>query len=132
MDSGIEPRIALRLAASNQGVDEGFLSNPLIPWNWLFGTSLHFQSRKYAEVGLAQSLDQGNIKLFGAFLHILQDSFSHEGYGFPFGHTFDGTKPDKYCKNSKRDTNMRVMTIRWLQEFERRIGHRYHPILRSR
>jgi len=127
----IDSRIAIRIAAADQKVDDALLSKPENPLNWLFGLSFHFQSRQYAEVGLAQSIDQGDIEQFGKFLHILQDSFAHEGFGFPLGHIRKGDKPDEYCENNKRDTDMRELTILWLKKFEKRIGKLYHPIIRG-
>jgi len=130
--AGIEPRIAVKIASANQGVDESYLSVPENPINWLFGTGFHFQSEGYAITGLSQALDQGSVEQFGKFLHILQDSFAHAGYGFPFGHARKGTRPDDYCAGSARDTEMRDLTNMWLQEFERVLGKGFHPSLMSR
>jgi RHS repeat-associated protein len=128
----IDPRIASMLATADQRVDEAYFMVPENPLNWLFGTIFHFQSREYALVGLTQALDQGDIESFGMFLHILQDSFAHEGYGFPFGHARKGTAPDNYCADSARDTEMRELTVMWLKEFERVVGKGYHPVLTGR
>jgi RHS repeat-associated protein len=130
-EAGIEPRIALRIAAANQRFDDALLTMPELPWNLLFGTPLHFQSTLYSEIGLSQALDQGNIEMFGNFLHMLQDSFSHRGLN-PLSHAVQGSRPDQYCEGSKRDEATKEMTIFWLQEFERRIGKKYHPVIRSR
>lgn len=119
IDAGYDPCEAKQIASADQGVDEGFLTNPLFPFNWLFGTPFHFQSRDYAEKVLEQAIQQKDLEQLGKFLHILQDSYSHKGYGFPFGHAFDGTKPDKYDPLTPRDRNMKNNTRFWLKEFRR-------------
>ena len=108
---------------------------PELPWNLLFGTPLHFQSRLYAEVGLNRALDRGDVERFGFFLHILQDSFSHGGLNPPthaYMSVIESISPDQYCEGSIRDKKMQELTIWWLKEFERTIGKKYHPVIRKR
>jgi len=96
-------------------------------------TALHFMSRKEAELAVEQAIQQGNLKLFGKALHMLQDSYSHAGYrAYPsceikdgklrgkFGHIQDGHDPDKYFESSQRDTQMRNQTKEYLRRFQQR------------
>ena len=141
-EAGIEPRIAQRIATANQGMDEAFLTKPeslrnLLPgllYGIPAGTYLHFQSTIFAEVGLSQALKRGDIEMFGKYLHVLQDSFSHRGLE-PFKHLYlsgRGDSPDQYCEGSSRENMMKGYTIWWLQEFERTRGKKYHPVIRAR
>ena len=136
LKSGIDSRIAVRIAAADQKVDDNIFSNPKYwPINLVLGGKFYFQTREYAYVGLGQALDTGNIEQFGMFLHILQDSYSHEGYYLTLmGHFFDtvvfGKNPDRYMCSSKRDTEMREDTMKWLKLFENKIGRGYHSIIR--
>jgi RHS repeat-associated protein len=136
LKAGIETRIATKIASANQRVDEAIMTGTdsyykLIISTLTFGSSLHFRDRDYAVIGLKQSLEMNDIKMFGKFLHIFQDSFSHAGNSWPLGHASKGTEPDIYCENSKRDTSMRNATMFWLKEFEHRMGAKYHPAIRN-
>jgi RHS repeat-associated protein len=131
LEVGIEPRIALMIAAANQGMDEAFFTMPENPLSWPFGLIFHFQSRSYAQRGLSQCIDLRQIRNFGRFLHILQDSFSHEGID-PITHLLAGDIPDKYSEWNPRDQKMKELTLWWLKEFERTIGRQYHPVIRIR
>jgi len=132
LEVGIEPRIALIIAAANQGVDEAYFTMPESPLSWFsFGLIFHFQSRSYAQRGLSQCIDQSDIRNFGRFLHMLQDSFSHERIG-PITHLRLGDSPDQYSEWSPRDQRMKELTIWWLKEFESTIGKKYHPVIGGR
>jgi RHS repeat-associated protein len=119
---GLNRCFANKISRADQGVDDNFFTTAWGrpgPLAWFFGASFHFQPRSYAQVGLQQAIDSGDAGQFGKFLHIMQDSYSHSGYGFPFGHIFDGTIPDKYNTADSRDWNMRNETLFWLREFNK-------------
>jgi hypothetical protein len=82
------------------------------------GWKLHFQTTNYGQVGLDQCLRRKDIKGFGNFVHIGQDSFSHKGIN-PIEHIFLGHSPDQYSEMNPRDQKMKEFTIWWLQEFKR-------------
>lgn len=112
------------IAAADQGMDEGFFTKPekWIP-NILFGGSFHFKDASYAHVGLMQAENKCDLKEFGKFLHVLQDSYSHEGYNYLLlGHGPDtfmrGIDPDIYDPASARDSDMRDATLMWLKDFK--------------
>jgi len=115
---GIDPDIAWKIAWANQSMDEN-ATQPDSPWGLLtFGWKLHFQSKNYAQVGLNQCLQRKEIRRFGNFLHVLQDSFSHKGIN-PIEHAFLKNSPDQYSEFNPRDQKMKELTIWWLQEFKR-------------
>jgi hypothetical protein len=116
---GIDPDTAWKIAWANQSMDEN-ASQPDWIWGWLtvIGWKSHFQTRDYAQRCLSQSLDLKNTRLFGNFLHILQDSFSHEGLN-PLTHAVWGHAADQYSDYSLRDQKMKELTIWWLEEFKR-------------
>ena len=86
---GIDPDTAWEMAWANQAMDET-ATQPDSAWGWLStGWKMHFQTSKYAQVGLNQCLQRKDVREFGRFLHILQDSFSHKGIN-PIEHAFLG------------------------------------------
>lgn len=123
-DVGLDDKTARLIAEANQGLDEGFFDDPANPLNWLFGNSrLHFLEKNAAEALLGKCEKNGfqDILEFGRMLHAMQDSYSHQGYGFPFGHILDEPwdKTDGYDPYVNiRDWTMRENTRNWLQQFK--------------
>jgi RHS repeat-associated protein len=124
VDANIPPEVAYQIAKADQSVDTNFWTSPLNP---ITGTIFHFQTSKYAAVGLAQSLDSGDIDQLGKFLHIMQDTYSHKGFNAPLGHILSnmGTKysykeTDRYSCINPRDIYMRKETEYWLKRFKER------------
>jgi RHS repeat-associated protein len=124
LDAKLPPEVTYQLAKANQSVDTNFWTSPVNP---ITGTIFHFQTSKYAAVGLEQSLASGDIDQFGKFLHIMQDTFSHKGFSVPIGHLLSnmGTKysykeTDRYSCTNPRDIYMRKETEYWLQRFKER------------
>lgn len=105
---------ALTIARANQDTDEGISS----PYNPLGGTQLHFMPREFAIKGLETTMRRPGrlLKPFGHYLHILQDTYSHEGFKWyihmdkngmiDIGHARAGTAPDYYVPSSLRDMAM--------------------------
>jgi RHS repeat-associated protein len=79
LKAGWSQRGAESIAGANQGVDELTGANPLNPRNF----ALHFGTLADAMVHVDAARSPAEL---GAALHSVQDSFSHEGYGWPFGH----------------------------------------------
>jgi RHS repeat-associated protein len=113
---GMNPNVASTIAQADQGLDTG-VNNPFNP---LGGLGLHFQSRVYAQTGIERAIEKGDPTMFGEFLHMMQDSYSHKGYSWPFGHGLDsllGYGPDTYDECNPRDYQMKDETIYWLTEY---------------
>ena len=123
-DVGLDDKTARMIAEADQGLDEGFFDDPANPLNWLTGnTRLHFLEKNDAENLLGKCGSKGfrDISEFGRMLHAMQDSYSHKGYGFPFGHILDNPwdKTDVYDPYVNiRDWTMRENTRNWLQQFK--------------
>jgi len=121
--AGFSREQAWIIAAADQRLDESYFTKPE-KWfrNIWFGGSFHFKDSCYADVGLMQAENRGDLEEFGKFLHILQDSYSHAGYNYLLlGHGPDtflfGINPDVYDPTSARDADMRDATLMWLKDF---------------
>ena len=121
--AGFSREQAWIIAAADQRLDESYFTKPE-KWfrNIWFGGSFHFKDSCYANVGLMQAENKGDLEEFGKFLHILQDSYSHAGYNYLLlGHGPDtflfGINPDVYDPTSSRDADMRDTTLMWLKDF---------------
>jgi hypothetical protein len=120
LDAGECEKLASAIAESDQGVDDSMWTSPITVPGILSLNAFHFRSRSYASTGLRLAIESGNIKLFGKFLHIFQDTYSHKGYYFPIGHLIDslrGRHPDAYDYNTARDAAMTLNTMFYLHEF---------------
>jgi RHS repeat-associated protein len=86
---------AEQLASADRSVDREHGASPLRPSDF----HRHFMAREEAEAVVGSAV--GNAAL-GSALHSLQDSFSHEGFGWPLGHVFEnaiGQSPDDPWRN---------------------------------
>jgi len=113
-EAGFDHSVAYRIARANQWMDEGSNKPTQNPW-------AHFKTRLEAENFIRGAIASGDPEAFGIYLHILQDTYSHEGYWPIPGHAWDtlfGNDPDKYCSTSDRDSQMREATKRWLKHFK--------------
>ena len=121
---GIPSEIASQIARADQNVDDNFWTSPLNPLGIIF----HFQTSKYALVGLEQSLASGDINQFGKFLHVMQDTYSHKGWSAAcgghvmsnFGTTKSMLETDIYNDSNPRDIYMGKETEYWLNRFKNR------------
>lgn len=107
---------AVSLAAADKSVD---VDTPAVPWNlqnWdrhfttLARARLRFNAAASAE-GISRS---ERISTMGRALHSVQDSFSHEGFGWPKGHLMAGKLPDKPWLRPKTAMTMAEETFRLL------------------
>jgi len=117
--TGFSPALADRIASADQRLDESYFTNPLNPLSYIdvSGWLFHFRNQQYASVGLQQAIDADDPEMFGKFLHVWQDTFSHAGLN-PITHAIAGTAPDKYVCDSGRDTAMRESTKYWLKQYK--------------
>jgi len=125
LQAGVDRNTAIRIATANMGMDQG-PTGPFRPAQFLRTTNPHFS--QYGSHHLRSTICKlaqwaargGNAELFGGYLHMLQDTYAHEGYSpFP-GHAFSGTGPDQYSERSRRDQEMRTQTTTlldyWIQQ----------------
>ena len=123
--AGFAVSAAQRLAASNQGIDDSSGSCPVVCGeearrDWHFTT----QERR-AE--LWQGALDGSTDALGRYLHALQDSYSHEGFGPRVGHARAGKAPDKTYNDPEKANRMARDTYNFLREYLQRITGRPVP-----
>jgi RHS repeat-associated protein len=115
--SGFPNLAAQRIAASNQGTDDNAATSPFASTearrDWHFTTP-----ERRAE--LWQRALDGNLDRLGQYLHVLQDSYSHEGYPAWRGHLFSGHEPDKTYNDPQKANRMARDTYNRLREYLQR------------
>ena len=113
---GFNAADATKIANADQSVDDDW---SLSPFNYPNGTKLHFMSRLNARSLMVNSMDSCSLGAFGTVLHIFQDTFSHAGFTWKYGHLFAGTTPDNFSQQSPRDAEMMNNTMNYLQIMKR-------------
>ena len=116
---GFQHEEALAVAMADQGVDENWDTTWKNPFG---GCQMHFLPRAKAASAINKAIEKRDFTAFGVALHLLQDSYSHEGYEcYKGGHIPDtvlrGINPDIYCSNSSRDKEMKMQTKKYLRRF---------------
>ena len=87
----------------------GALKGWHFPIKGIFGKTKHNSpaARKKIEAEINNAgRGSGSIENFGKAMHVLQDSYSHEGFGIFFGHLFHKHEPDKSYKNPAKSMAM--------------------------
>ncbi len=101
--AGFSGAAARRIAAANQGTDDNPETSPYASVqarrDWHFTTE-----ERRAELW-QRALDGGPDAL-GQYLHALQDSYSHEGFGPRLGHASAGHAPDKTYNDPEKANRM--------------------------
>jgi RHS repeat-associated protein len=108
--AGWTPQKAGEVARKNIEVDEINPANPLFPGSF----SLHFGPRDEA---VEAARNAGSGAELGRALHSVQDSFSHEGYGWPFGHghmNLVGRSPDDPWRDPNKAIAMAELSFELL------------------
>lgn len=71
-----------------------------------------------------KKMQSGDINKFGKALHVLQDSYAHDGYGIlTMGHLLAGKHPDNYNEFRKRDIQAKYDSRAWLKEYYLKYGN---------
>lgn len=117
---GFSPEEAETIALADQGVDTDSKTNPFASvdarneYHFPGKDSLDNTKRNSPEarekVDAAINDLGSTLEDFGAGLHVLQDSFSHEGFAALFGHALAGHSPDKTYADMDKTLEM-VQTI---------------------
>jgi RHS repeat-associated protein len=104
------------IATADQMVDVDPRTEPFFSDN---GRELyHFATPDQLQKLRDKAFCSGNPVEFGEYLHALQDSYSHHGYGPRFGHLFAGTKPDNPLLRPELYRQMRTKTREELSAFK--------------
>jgi len=108
-------------AADIAGADQGVDDNPETDgWKSERNRELwHFPSQARVNEVINNALSSCSIKDLGKALHVLQDSFSHAGYGPKYGH-FPDPRPDIPKYDWNKYINMSTATRNLLKEFSQR------------
>ena len=131
--------VAEFIAVSNQGMDEIW---SLHPFNVATGTWRHFRKRKNVRIDLTQAILRCDPVAFGRHLHSFQDTYSHEGFYWPWtlGHVPysagviwynhhpyrfvlslpDAADPDDWNPTSGRELKMDAETRKLLRRYSKR------------
>jgi RHS repeat-associated protein len=118
--AGFATWAAATIAAGDQGQDDNPQLSAMGLFNFQQRRDYHFTSEEQ-RTKLWQASLNGDLIALGQYFHALQDSYSHEGFGWFWGHLFRGHKPDKTYNDPEkanemaRDTYYRVR--QWLQQF---------------
>jgi RHS repeat-associated protein len=125
LEAGRPTGIANAIAEANQLVDDTTPANPLFRKNF----ALHFGPRDQA---VARARSARNETELGAALHSVQDSFSHAGYGWPFGHghmNVIGKSPDDPWRDVPKAMEMAELTFELLGGEIRNLDREFLEIL---
>src|SRR5262249_8040424 len=132
---GYSPEEARRIASATTSIDQDPTTEPIQAGKGLITEDAQKVRTKYhafREEGLSPEAADAKIKqqqdkLYaealrtgnpGAFLHFLQDTFSHKGLGARFGQGLSATQ-DFLAADPKRAMDMAQATVKYLQQFMR-------------
>ena len=146
LEANLRLDVAELIAVSNQGMDEIW---SLHPFNVATGTWRHFRDPDAVQFDLFLALLRCNPVAFGRHLHSFQDTFSHEGFYWPWTlghvpysievkiynyHPFrsafdlpDAADPDDWNPTSKRELDMEKGTRDWLRLYSKRCQCQVKP-----
>ena len=112
--AGYSSSAARRIAAADQGTDgnpgTSPYAGPQAARDWHFTT----EARR---ADLWQRALDGNLDHLGQYLHALQDSYSHEGFGPWLGHSYLLSLPDKTYRNPEKANRMARDTYSRLRQY---------------
>jgi hypothetical protein len=118
--AGFTPAQALQIATANQGTDENPNTSPYAGIQ--ARKDYHFVTKERLSQMYEAAYASGNLELFGQFLHALQDSYSHAGYGPGLGHFWKGHAPDKTYNDPEKANTMAEDTYKHMLLFLNSLG----------
>lgn len=128
------------IALADQTTDDHPSFSPMPPGNFQARYMYHFtdgEQRKSDFERAANSIQNSTnpvearvnaLALLGIYLHAKQDSYSHRGFGFVFGHLFAGHAPDKTYNDPKKANEMAEDTYNRLMDAAKRFGPTATPV----
>ena len=115
--AGYSASQSLRIAGSDQGVDDSNATGPFVGYSARRDYHFTTQERR-AEMWDYAGTEEG----LGVYLHAEQDSFSHDGFGPSMGHLLAGHAPDKTYTDPTKADSMANNTYSALQQAGINIG----------
>jgi len=104
--AGMPANLAGELAAADQNIDDNPDTSPMDKWPGGEAekkrADYHFTTPERRATMLNDFKQSGKIKDLGAYLHALQDSYSHAGFGPTLGHLHRGHAPDLTYKDPEK------------------------------
>jgi len=111
--AGFSRENAIAIGAATQWVDDDPRTDPTAPRN-LFNEQMradyHFTSEARRAAMWSGFERSGSVTALGEYMHAVQDSYSHEGYGARYGHARAGKTPDKTTSDSVKADRMAEAT----------------------
>ncbi|NBV07449.1 MAG: hypothetical protein EBS06_09505, partial [Proteobacteria bacterium] len=122
---GFPIEYANAIADADQGTDENKNTEPFASVE--ARENYHFTTEQRREEMKKLAYETNDIRLFGEYLHALQDSYSHQLYNIPFeenlGHIYATSLPDKTYMRPDLANQMSFHTFIELQNFSKHIGN---------
>ena len=116
---GFPSSSAREIARANQDVDDNLQTSP---WRSRRNRELwHFASQGRIHLLLNRALGSCDLTDLGEALHVLQDSFSHAGYGPEWGHVAN-PGADSPTSNWGKYFDMSIATRNLLKDFSKKCG----------
>lgn len=114
---GLDVKSAIDIAQADRETDYGVTG----PFASRRARALyHFVTQQRLDELSKDALSKCDVKPIGQWLHALEDSFSHEGYGPTLGHAFDGHTPDLAYLNPDKAMRMAQRKFSELQNVKQR------------
>jgi len=109
--AGYSRRQAHQIAEADENIDVNPKTNPLNPFNFGARRDWHFTSQARRDELWGKFEESRNLTDLGSFFHPEQDSYSHKGFGWFFGHLFAGHEPDITKNDPEKADNMAKDTL---------------------
>lgn len=109
--AGFEQDKAISIGLHNQFVDDHPKTSASPLFNFKARRQYHFTSAKQREKLWQEFLNTRDVAQLSMYLHALQDSYYHKGFGWVFGHMFAGHKPDQSWRVANFGKNQEVAQL---------------------
>jgi RHS repeat-associated protein len=120
--AGASVDVAVELGAATQYVDDNPETSPMgmSPWGEAVQVraDYHFTTPERREQMKSNAEETATASSMGEYLHALQDSFSHDGYGPRLGHARAGHAPDKTFNDVEKADRMARATYDAIRDSE--------------
>jgi RHS repeat-associated protein len=111
--AGFSQETATAIGAATQWVDDDPRTDPTAARNVLnerMRADYHFTSQDRRTAMWANFELGRSVTALGEYMHALQDSYSHQGFGAKYGHASAGKAPDRTTTNPAKANQMAVAT----------------------
>ncbi len=106
--AGFEQDKAISIGLHNQVIDDHRKTSASPLFNFKARRQYHFTSAKQREKLWQEFLISRDLAQLSVYLHALQDSYYHKGFGWIWGHLLAGHKPDQSWRQANFAKNKEV------------------------